>query len=372
VAVINLFFATGQYSGAPEYFTSPDGVVWTERTGNCTSFLIGTKLLATRATGTTPGVYSSVDGINWTRQSTAVKCYALGSAEGGGRMVAVSQAFNVGTGFLPTIVSTDQGVTWSAGLSTNTFVGSRVAHNGSYFLAWSQGYNDDLETYTSISTDGISWTRSTTRYSAHAFRFGPTTVFWNGSLWVAMDQVGKHYTSSDGLAWTQQTASSALAEVIPYGGGPLGAATLVSGVWHVPLVGGGAARSTDGGLTWTKSTAVPTPFWPRGLAGYPGKLVSWSTDYYTPTKGYSSVDDGVTWTEVSTTIVGALSDPYTELFWAGATGAGATVALPRLTAAGAEYAKGRAQMTLPFSLSLLQPPEPPRFWTHRVGVRERP
>lgn len=140
-------------SSATSCQTSPDGIVWTNRT--------------TGSSGLTPGVASSSDG----------------------KVVAV---------YSNTIirVSTDHGVTWSAGGATPGSIRSQasIAHANSVFLApAASGTN----CYRSANT-GTTWATVT-------LPVADASLVSNGSIFVLGVASNTYHTSTDGTNWTSRT-----------------------------------------------------------------------------------------------------------------------------------------------------------------------
>lgn len=376
MTTLNLFFLRNFNNVG--YCTSPDGVTWTARTGTAddlSALLNETTLLGTRRSATSPpGVYSSTDGINWTQRSTSVACFANVIARGGSRLVATSTTISAGGGTVySSIYSDNDGLTWSAGAPINQCIGSVIAHNGSFFVAVSSMYvNNDLETYSRKSTDGITWTQGTSRVNApSAFITAISNLFWNGSVFVALigglgasgsafEVNARIFTSTDGLAWTVQSTSAVL---LSKGSPSFHQPVFVDGVWHIAFYEGGTARSTDGGITWQAPTTVPGSFLPKCVAGYIGKLIAVGAD-----AAFQSVDKGITWTALTPT--GLTSFNGNLLSWVGALGSGADLILPRLAGVATTYGHGSAAYPL-FPLYAVPAPPAPSFWTRRTRSRER-
>lgn len=234
------------------YFTSPNGITWTERTmpsGAYPAFITYSSGAGKFATVELNNVVcSSTDGINWTKTTVALS----------------------GTVAMTGIVATDVG-----------FAASQHVN-----------YSSQYRTYT--STDGITW----------AERFFPSTnytvacVWWTGTKLVALNVGnGVSYTSSNyGVTW------SATKEV-PY---------FSFSTFHKPIAIGADLVAIQGSFPGPFATVVPSTGevslmeWDSSAVGMWGSRVYSQGNFivmYNPSYAYgatiSSVKtstDGITWT----------------------------------------------------------------------------
>ncbi len=168
---------------------SSDGMIWsratiTPETGYEFDRVIwdGSRFLAT-AWGSPAGVWTSSSGTDWTQLTTNL----------------VSKITSTGSGYIGTsgvggmMVSSDA-VNWT---TTYNFVSSSI-----YDILWMSDRNEYLAAgglpatrgLIATSTDASTWN---VRYSSDDF----ASVLWDGTTFVAMDETGRLFTSSDGLTW---------------------------------------------------------------------------------------------------------------------------------------------------------------------------
>ena len=174
-------------------------------------------------------VWSSNDGISWTQQTA--------SAAFSNRTAHQVVNFNNSNGnklwliggddgsFKNDVWSSGDGINWTQQTASAAF-SARYAHqvvsfnDGSGDKLWliggSEGTNtDDVWS----SSDGIVWAKQTANAAFSARRFHQAVTFNNGSgekLWLIGGDDGTKtndvWSSSDGIDWTQQTASAAFSE----------------------------------------------------------------------------------------------------------------------------------------------------------------
>lgn len=139
-------------------------------------------------------VYSSTDAMTWEHISTLGANLPVAMAYGNGRFVAVGDG----------IISSTAGVNWTAGYDTGVQLES-VAFGGGMFVA--VGRNGTIVT----SGDGLSWTA---RNSGSTSSLG--AVAYGGAQWVVLGGVGELLTSADGMTWTQRDSgtSASLNDVV--------------------------------------------------------------------------------------------------------------------------------------------------------------
>lgn len=155
-------------------------------------------------------------------------------AYGDGTFVAVgTRTGPFGVGQPGVFVSTD-GVTWT----TIDHVGISVAFDGSRWLV-----NGGRVVGNITSTDGRTWT------TAQPTDWSPYRMVGGTGTWVGIGS-SELRSSTDGSTWTQRvdaTATSTLWWDVEYGAGRFVAVGS----------GGAVAVSTDGGITWARTTTEP-------------------------------------------------------------------------------------------------------------------
>ena len=192
----NQFCATGWYGAA----TSPDGVTWTKRSS------LMTVAPDTRFHGITwngsifcaIGGYgdhrcaTSPDGVTWTSQS------GLNATVCSGRLYGITWNGSIfcAVGDNSSGFTSPDGVNWTLrNLNTSNSYTKDVAWNGEVFVA--------VGSKCSVSTDGVTWTRSVTFDNATNGR-GAEAIVWNGLHFVTTCGDGNAAISTDGLDWTAQ------------------------------------------------------------------------------------------------------------------------------------------------------------------------
>ena len=231
------FIASGRGSTLPFVFTSPDGINWTQQTGD----------------PTTAGTWARVAGSD----SLDV---AVGYAQaGGGRMMT----------------SLNDGIAWTSRNHQQVGVpeDAAVKETGGLIAVAVGDGGSSTGVHISSSTDGITWSgHSGAPLNGNYFN----GVTWNGTKFCAVGSdiststLPKVMVSTDGVTWTQKT--SALAAGSFY---PLAIASASDGVMVACGVDGSFNNprimySTDNGETWTESYSAldmefepgnPGPFW---------------------------------------------------------------------------------------------------------------
>lgn len=134
------------------------------------------------------------------------------------------------------------------------------------------------------STDALTWTSRTSGFGANGIR----TVAYGNGLWVAGGDNGTLTTSTDGITWTARTSQ--------FGTGPIYAALYANSLWVIVGSNAGAtaaliSTSTDG-ITWTART--PATSGTANTIAYGGGYWVIGTDLATNNYMYST--NGTTWT----------------------------------------------------------------------------
>ena len=298
--------------------------------------------------GPSGSIATSTDGITWTiRTLNACNNQGHGLAYSGSLFVAVGGTFSA---------TSADGITWTdnAGFPPNQT--RAVVWGNSKFCA--TGTNGTAST----SPDGVNWTAQSGAPAAWATTYIAHVVTWSGTKFYAggFDQNGilgaAMISSSDGISWTReastiisQWASPTTQSVTTVLIGPVVSATGMAGNWmtKIPadpvlmtftaqtdatMLGYGIAYnsaatkavivgnlppstftasteiSTNGGVTWTRSASLGTPFTTNSA-----HCVAWNgTRFATITDGavlaaYST--DGITWTNSSSFVAAYSNSP---------------------------------------------------------------
>lgn len=184
-------------------FTSPDAVTWTERASGLTAMLndltwTGSQFVAVGANGQ---VLTSPTGTAWTQQPIPVAGSAAlnGVAASSTRLVAVgTQSDPVSGAPVALIMSSPDGVTWTAAPGTIPAALNAVVWSGSQFVAVGSTLGlPNAEAIALTSPDGITWTsRPINATGLNVLH----DIAWNGSRFVAVGYAGA-VTSTDGATW---------------------------------------------------------------------------------------------------------------------------------------------------------------------------
>ena len=170
-----------------------------------------------------------------------------------------------------TVVYSTDGITWTQ--TTSPVSAVSVTHGDGKFVAVDTGST------AAYSTDGISWTQTTLPVSA-----GWRSVTYGDGKFVAVSTSSKAVYSTDGISWTQTTMpGDDWWYSVTYGDGKFVAPANNSSR---------AAYSTDG-ITWTQ-TAMPTSARWYSVTRGDGKFVAVSTSSKVV---YST--DGISWTQTT-------------------------------------------------------------------------
>lgn len=239
-------------------------------------------------------LFYSADGSSWSRQQLPKGVYTSLSY-GNGQIVVVGSSVAC---IVPVNATTT--VTTSAnnlpGIAMDVTYGDKYVAVGSYLTAISTDASAWVVTYspcdfrcvtyqnslyvaigygnpgTGVSTDGISWTTSTSINSADSLAYG-------AGVFVTVSTNSRSYSSTDGSNWTERTTPGAYGSIIYANSLFIAVGTNVAG------------SSTDG-ITWTART-IPTAQY-SALAANPTGLVV-AVPYNAMGQGATSAD-GITWT----------------------------------------------------------------------------
>jgi hypothetical protein len=258
---LSLFCATGIWSGADmPIFTSPDGLVWTERSnpGNTADYLSracrwggglyvvgggnispsGAGFIMTSPDGITwtvrtvpnsrrvesvaygldsagapiwvavglddatdAGLWTSPDGITWTERANPKAFDLIGVIYGGGRWVAVGGADGTDAYI---ITATDPTGTWTERANPKNFGLNSVAFANEIYVA--AGNNSGTKPYIIWSLDGTTWNEASTKTFTGEFINEIRAfdgVFVAVGSWIDTDNGNLILTSEDGAVWSQ-------------------------------------------------------------------------------------------------------------------------------------------------------------------------
>ena len=239
----------------PAVYTSPDGTAWTRRTLPVTGarvshvrFINGKFYLGMDAatnnigvpTGANGAVLSSVDGITWTAATLTTPLYGPDDFTSGNG-VYLASANSVSSQSTQIITSTD-GVSWTPrAVSAGTYTHGIAFSNGKFFVAVSGGTTSGLYS----SADGVTWTRiSTAPASAGHLTASPAALLVNYGTYGNYSQA----LTTDGVTFT--TASPGIPLVN-------GTTRYINGAFVAPALTNATefisnqARASYDGRTWS-------------------------------------------------------------------------------------------------------------------------
>ena len=261
--------------------TSPDGIVWTQRTLPFTGYWNGVAwngaVFCAVAYGTSLCA-TSPDGVTWTQRSMPVSSNWQAIAWNGTVFCAIA--------YLTSIAATSpDGITWTQRALPSSANWQAIAWNGTVFCAVTVA-----STTAATSPDGATWTARTLPSVANW-----QALTWGGTVFCAVAYgSNKAATSPDGITWTAQTLPSSTTWTAVAWNGATFCAVAVSTA--------SAATSPDG-VTWTARTLPATSGW---------YAIAWN-GYVFCTLGASLANyvtvsaDGITWSAVTNTLPAPLA-----------------------------------------------------------------
>jgi hypothetical protein len=325
-----MFVAVGDYDTYASLVTSTDGVTWISR--NSTSFEDGLNGVTANSTlwvavGEEGVIVTSPDAVTWTSQDSGTSEY-LGNVAGNGTLF-------VAVGDSGTILTSPDGVTWSTQMSDNSNNFSSVIWTGTQFVA--SDYDDNYYT----SPDGVTWTTHEgddsdnsidvlasngnqivavgEAYNGAAVEISPDGgITWTeqsyditndtdvngvtafGTSFVAVDDDGYAYTSTDGITWTSHSTDANWLNAVT------GNDSLL-----VAVGGDGFVATSTNGTTWiTQNSTVGESLY---RVVYNGTIFMAVGDYDADYGTVITSPDGVAWTAQNSTV----SDALYGLAWNG-------------------------------------------------------
>lgn len=222
----------------------PDGVTWTNNLGLPASQQYraaygGDKIVAIRVGAASTNAYYSSNGVTWTAATLPNADWAS-VVYGNGKFVAVAK------GSATTAYSTD-GVTWTTGNSGVSSGAFKVIYGNNKFVAVNQQTSNNLF----YSTDGITWTAGSINSGSSAWT---SVIFANGkfvAIGVATSSNAAY--STDGINWNVVNSHSLIgadSAGIAFGNGKFVGFITSSGQAATVIT-----TSSDG-ITWTNPTAT--------------------------------------------------------------------------------------------------------------------
>jgi hypothetical protein len=184
-----------------------DGALSTITTG---TGLRASKFLNNKYIAVGENASSSVDLVTWSnslRPNGSLWPNTLFDvAYGGNKYLAIGEAIDFVAG-QPVLISSPDGIAWtpqpSAALeSYNIWTG--IAHSGTKWVALGHRFGPvSIETASATSPDGVSWT-----VTPQNFIVAWQSLIYANNRFIALANVGKIYSSTDGTTWTPDTVPS--------------------------------------------------------------------------------------------------------------------------------------------------------------------
>jgi hypothetical protein len=204
------------YGVGPVYFYSYDGITWLQSSSGYAAPPVASSPVSVYINASY--TYYSYDGFNWI-DSGSTRAMITSKYGFGAVLQAITyngSTYVVGgtndTGGIPYIFYSSDGITWTEANSiatSNGFTNYRVlalGSNDSMFIA--AGSSTSTKGFIYYSYDGITWTVAT-----HVAGIGnPSSISWNGSIWLITGQAGSANNvsslfSTDGINWYPSESS---------------------------------------------------------------------------------------------------------------------------------------------------------------------
>ena len=241
--------------GANKVWRSADGENWSvvafhgdnggRSSNSWTSAIYGEgKFVALTDSSTNRVIYSTDNGTTWlsaTVPSPLASSTWSSIAYGDGRFVAVSST----TAATNQVMTSEDGITWTAGLATAANNWRSVAYGDGSFIAVSSTGTNRIMT----SEDGLTWTaRNVSNHPTANWR----TVVWAGTAFVAAAESSIIASTTNlGVTWTSAV------DAVGGGGGPFNNATLTAMIWTGSMLLG-VPNETGKGIAQSSPPSAPT------------------------------------------------------------------------------------------------------------------
>jgi len=228
---------------------SDNGIVWNGVSGSaseltiCQSIEWTGNLWTASASNGTYNYATSPNGVNWTyyNLTSSFNYFSSIAQDKSLPSVNIKQPIIVGGSGNNTMAYSFDGIIWNP-LDSSLFASlSRVFYGSSIWVAVGSNPSNKNIAY---SYDGIKWFNDTIITNG-TILFPLTDVAYNGSLWIAVGDIGNRIlTSLDGINWTIQNNIGSLADsykTIAFNG-------------YYWTIGGSTIRYSFDAITWTPST----------------------------------------------------------------------------------------------------------------------
>ena len=224
-------YATGKFVAVGNgIWTSTDGTSWTKReNGNLYAITYGNGQFV--GVGWIGSMLTSTDGITWSNQVSGTTEELNAVIYANGKFVVVGGYYLNGV-----ILTSDDALIWT-NRTISTDILNGVTYGNGQFVAvgWKWGGTDVSIT----SPDGVTWTRHTRLPATHF-----SDVCFGQGLYIAADYTGL-FTSTDGLTWTKRYAEGDQNSLYKV--------TSVNGRF-VSVGNSGAIVTSLNGIDWTRRT----------------------------------------------------------------------------------------------------------------------
>jgi hypothetical protein len=236
----NLFVAIGSLG---TIYSSPDAITWTLRVppggpgvGNFRGIAYANGRFIAVGYLSYPVIYSD-DGINWSTPTTPPGGPCEGIAYGNGVWVAV--------GTSRTRISSDNGVTWTTGITDSALLTATDITFGNGIFCIVTAGTSFVDGIITTTVNGTSLSNTFTVASSYF-----TSIAFGNQIFVALKSDGQIYTSGDAVNWTlaYSTINGAAWAGVTFGNGRFVAVALATGFNNIMY--------SISGTQWTQLAAA--------------------------------------------------------------------------------------------------------------------
>jgi len=145
-----------------------------------------------------PRIYTSANSVDWVLSASLDSNYESASV----KLIKTAAGWFLYSPTSVSVATSTNGTTWTSTLTSGFPIGfgpHSISYNGSIFVAIAADYFNIRRIYS--STNGIDWTERLTGLYANS------KVAWNNSVFCACTSAGYATTSPDGITWTTRGLS---------------------------------------------------------------------------------------------------------------------------------------------------------------------
>lgn len=190
-----LFVAVSS-SNTSTYATSPDGVIWTQRTLPITtawlSVTYGNGLYVAVPSSSTTTAYTSPDGIIWTARTLPINVAYSSLFFGGGVFLLAVSGNSSGFAY------SYDGITWALRSFSTALAVKYFVYGAGVWIAFTE-FGAAIQ----YSLDGVVWLAGS---AGTALSW--TAVAYGNGLFIAISNTTTYVTSPDGINWTVRTGAT--------------------------------------------------------------------------------------------------------------------------------------------------------------------